>query len=274
MAVEISSLNKKGLEIYVSLPRDLMSLERAAAAKIKERFSRGKVSAYFKFDDKSPCTAFSANPSEVSAAIKSLKSLALESGAEFNPDAKLVFEIAKAVSENSSISESAEDLWPKISRAMDEAADRLDSMRETEGKTLAADLASRLSSLSENVSQAEKTASQTPKNYRDALLKKLKNLGIESIDTSDERLIKEVCIFADKCDVSEEITRLKSHIEQFMSTMDEAGAVGRKLDFICQEMAREINTTASKANNLELTRIAISMKNINEQIREQIQNIE
>ena len=105
------------------------------------------------------------------------------------------------------------------------------------------------------------------------LLQRLATSGLE-LDISDERVLKEVCIFADKCDICEEITRLKSHISQFLSAMGERDAVGRKMDFICQEMGREINTIASKAANIDITKLAIALKNELERIREQIQNIE
>ena len=104
-------------------------------------------------------------------------------------------------------------------------------------------------------------------------MQRLANSGLE-LDPDDERVLKEICLFADKCDICEEITRLKSHVSQFLSTMEENDAVGRKMDFICQEMGREINTIASKANSLELTKIAIDLKNELERIREQTQNVE
>ena len=108
--------------------------------------------------------------------------------------------------------------------------------------------------------------------YKEQLLQRLATSGLE-LDINDERILKEVCLFADRCDICEEITRLKSHIKQFLATMEETDAVGRKMDFICQEMGREINTTASKANSLELTKLAIELKNELERIREQTQNI-
>lgn len=116
------------------------------------------------------------------------------------------------------------------------------------------------------VAEVEKNSKDTVCKYRDAMLQRLANSGLQ-LDVNDERVLKEISLFADKCDISEEITRLKSHISQFLSTMDENDAVGRKMDFICQEMGREINTIASKANNLELTKLAIELKNELERVR-------
>jgi uncharacterized protein (TIGR00255 family) len=109
--------------------------------------------------------------------------------------------------------------------------------------------------------------------YRDLLLQRLQKAGLE-LDLDDERVLKEIAIFADRCDITEELTRLDSHFEQFAQTLRHPGAVGRKLDFLCQEINREINTIGSKANNIDITKYVIECKNELERIREQVQNIE
>lgn len=201
-----------------------------------------------------------------------LKAACESVGAKFEPSADTVLKLCE-LSASAAQNSDWESAWETVSVALSEALEKSSQMREAEGENLKRDLASRLNLILELALSAERESRNTAAKYRDRLLARLKDLGLE-LDLDDERLLKELCIFADKCDVSEETTRLKSHIAQFLSALEERDAVGRKMDFICQEMGREINTMASKANNLELTKIAISLKNELERVREQIQNIE
>ena len=146
-------------------------------------------------------------------------------------------------------------------------------MREKEGAALQADLTLRITELDSIRAGIAGHAEGTTGNYRDALLERLGQLGLE-LDTSDERVLKEVALFADRCDISEEITRLSSHFEQFNELLSSQEAVGRKMDFLCQEIHREFNTIGSKANHIEITRAVIDGKNELERVREQVQNIE
>ena len=256
VVADVSSVNKKGLEISVSLPRDWQPLERLIAAKAREFYTRGKVGVSVRADFKG-----------------ALKAACESVGAKFEPSADTVLKLCELSASDAAQSPDWESAWATVSAALSEAFEKSSQMREAEGENLKRDLASRLNLILELALSAERESRNTAAQYRDRLLARLKDLGLE-LNLGDERLLKELCIFADKCDVSEEITRLKSHIAQFLSALEERDAVGRKMDFICQEMGREINTMASKANNLELTKIAISLKNELERVREQIQNIE
>ena len=146
-------------------------------------------------------------------------------------------------------------------------------MRLQEGAALAEDLRERIAELEAFRKQIEKNASGSTQRYRNALLERLKQLDLE-LDISDERVLKEVAIYADRSDISEETTRLSSHFEQFLGFLSADEATGRKMDFLCQEIHREFNTTGSKSNDIEITRLVIEGKNALERIREQVQNIE
>ncbi len=272
VVADVSSVNKKGLEISVGLPRDWQPLERLIAAKAREFYTRGKVGVSVRADFKGGAPLIS-DPSALKHAAAALKAACESVGAKFEPSADTVLRLCELSAPAAAQDSDWESAWETVSAALSEAFEKSSQMREAEGENLKRDLSSRLGAILELTLSAERESQNTPAQYRGRLLARLKDLGLE-LNLGDERLLKELCIFADKCDVSEEITRLKSHIGQFLSALGESGAAGRKMDFICQEMGREINTMASKANNLELTKIAISLKNELERVREQIQNIE
>jgi uncharacterized protein (TIGR00255 family) len=146
-------------------------------------------------------------------------------------------------------------------------------MRATEGAALAKDLLQQLKDLEAQCQIIARHAQQTAEQYRDTLLQRLQKLGLE-LDLEDERLLKELALFADRSDLSEELTRLDAHLEQFRSFIDSKEAQGRKMDFLCQEINRELNTSGSKSNSIEITRAVLEGKNILERIREQVQNVE
>jgi uncharacterized protein (TIGR00255 family) len=167
----------------------------------------------------------------------------------------------------------ADAVWPGVLEALKKALGQLVKMREKEGKFLANDLAQRLAVLAVGVEAVRKAAPETVKRYREQLQTRIKEAGLD-VPGDDERLLKEVVIFADRCDISEELTRLASHLSQFREQLTLATPVGRTLDFLAQEMNREINTIGSKANAAEVSQQVVKMKAELEKIREQVQNIE
>ena len=274
LTIDVSSVNKKGLEICVSLPRDWVPLEHAINTEIKKIFARGKFSVFAAVDKKLSGAEILAPRASIAAALESLKDLCKNSGAQFAPTEATILALNSLLLD-AQPKETADlqQLWGQIAPVLRQACANLDAMRQTEGDELKADLQKRLETIAQYVSQAEAEAKNSPANYKETLLQKISALGLE-LNADDERVLREVCLFADKCDVAEEITRLKSHIKQFSALLDSDEPAGRKLDFLCQEMGREINTTASKANNLALTKITLDLKNELERIREQIQNLE
>ncbi|MDP4880050.1 MAG: YicC family protein, partial [Opitutales bacterium] len=160
-----------------------------------------------------------------------------------------------------------------IKAAFDQALTDIHSMRTAEGDALKKDLLERIDALDQLSTEIETHAAGAVGKYKDALLERLKQLELD-LDPSDERVLKELAIFADRCDVSEEMTRLKSHFKQFREFLAAEEATGRKMDFLCQEIHREFNTTGSKSSQIEITRAVIEGKNSLERIREQVQNVE
>jgi len=168
----------------------------------------------------------------------------------------------------------AENIWPAVEKALKQALDALLRMREREGAHLAQDLAARIGVMRQSVEKVQKQAPATAENYRRQLLERIKAAGIENIAPDDERLMKEVILFADRADITEELTRLQSHFQQFDDCRKSKEPVGRTLDFLAQEMNREINTIGSKANDAVISREVVSLKAELERFREQVQNVE
>jgi uncharacterized protein (TIGR00255 family) len=167
----------------------------------------------------------------------------------------------------------AESVWPSVETALNKALGQLVKMREKEGRFLAEDLTRRLETIAAGAAQVRRLAPETSKRYREQLRARVKEAGLE-VPLDDERLVKEVIFFADRCDITEELTRLESHLQQFRDCLKSTEPVGRTLDFLSQEMNRELNTIGSKANAVEISQIVVTLKAELEKIREQIQNIE
>ena len=271
-SIDISSVNRKGLEISCSLPRDWQGAELQVSRLVKDFFTRGKVYVGVKFNPKKTLQSSICDVESLKPALQKIKGDCEVLGVDFKPTIETLLEISRELQSEAAPSDWKE-YWDKIEPSIIEALKQINAMRETEGESLKADFKMRLDLLKDFVRQIGENSKNTVSLYRDALFARLKTLGLE-LDLSDERVLKELSIFADKCDICEEITRLESHISQFFGCLSSPENNGRKMDFICQEMGREINTIASKANNLALSKIAIDFKNELERIREQVQNIE
>ncbi len=168
----------------------------------------------------------------------------------------------------------AEDFWPAVEKALAQALGTLLKMREREGAHLARDLSTRVAIMRKSSAEIQKHAPQVQKRYREQLLQRLKTAGLEAPVADDERLIKEIVYFADRSDITEELTRLQSHFQQFDDCLGSREPVGRTLDFLAQEMNREINTVGSKANDSRISRAVVTLKAELEKFREQAQNVE
>jgi uncharacterized protein (TIGR00255 family) len=167
----------------------------------------------------------------------------------------------------------ADTAWPLIEKALRTALQQLVTMRAAEGQNLKRDISERLARIAELLQGIEARSKQVPEMYRKALLQRLQDAGLP-VNLDDERLIKEIALFADRCDVSEELSRARSHLAQFDTYMASREAMGRSMDFLTQELFREFNTMGSKANNAELAHLVVAGKSEIEKIREQIQNVE
>lgn len=273
ITVELFSVNRKSLELYCSLPREWQSMERILQEGVRKRIHRGKVNLNLRFSGSSEVEALPINKDAVLATLNALRTLSEEAGVPFAPDSGLMLRVVMALRGVSPELPQLDVFSEPILSALDQALDSFIAMRETEGEALAIDLEQRLNQILSWVKQIEVQAPSRPGIFKKQLLDRLELLGL-SLDLSDERLLKEVALFADRCDVSEEIIRLESHLDQLHDCLRSEEPVGRKMDFLCQEVFRELNTIGSKANGLEITQHVIECKNELERIREQVQNIE
>ena len=271
--VEIHSVNRKTLDIQISAPREWSGYEAICSEWINGAFQRGRVNVQIKVESTQESSdSLVMNTDAMAESLNNLKAFAEAQGFDFTPDSSLLLDLARSVKDRSSLPD-----WKELKNALQEAlrvalAD-INAMRLHEGTALAKDLKERITELETFRKQIEKNAAGSTQRYRDALLERLKQLELE-LDVSDERVVKEIAIYADRSDISEETTRLSSHFEQFLGFLSADEATGRKMDFLCQEIHREFNTTGSKSNDIEITRLVIEGKNALERIREQVQNIE
>ena len=271
--VEMTSLNRKNLDLQLTCPRDWNGLEQMCKTWITDTFQRGRLNIQVKATSTQNAQShFEWNPETMDASLQQLRNYANSRNIDFTIDGHLLLSLAKTLKEGTLLPE-----WrvfeDSIRTAFDTALVELNAMRLTEGTTLANDLRQRIRTLDllrKSIAEHEKNAAS---NYQATLIERLRKLQLD-LDLHDERVLKEIALFADRCDISEELTRLSSHFEQFNEFILDKNPVGRKLDFLCQEIHREFNTISSKATSLQSTRAVMDAKNELERIREQVQNIE
>ncbi|MBE2214949.1 MAG: YicC family protein [Opitutaceae bacterium] len=272
VTVQLSSVNRKSLEVAVSLPREWQAFEPEIAALVREKAARGRVQVSIDVRGAAAAGGLTWDDAAVAATLERLAVLAAKHDTAFTPTPELLFQLAQA-NRVESASLAPEAALALIREAMEPALNDFGAMRAREGAALAADLAARAATLASLVEAVSRRAPEVVQNYRENLLQRLRTAGLE-LDVSDERVLREIALFADRIDISEELTRLRSHLAQFAALDGGAEPVGRKAEFILQEVGREINTVGSKANDIEIARAVIEFKNELERIREQIQNVE
>ena len=275
--VELGTVNRKQFDCNVSMPRDLGCLESKLHALVHSKVTRGYVkgtvslSAATGGGDSAPLI----DVEKARAQVRALRSAAAELGLDDDLRASVLLRLPEMM-RGSSLGDDPTALWPLVEQATQAALQKLVEMRQLEGAALDRDLRQRFDALRLVSEKIAPLAAAVPKNYQALLEKRLAELlafGKEGV-VDPALLAREVAVFADRCDVSEELTRLASHFAQVTKTLDEGQACGRTLDFLCQELFREINTTGSKANDAEITRLVIAFKAGLEAAREQVQNIE
>ena len=271
--VEIRSVNNRYLDCSVRLPRILSFAEDAVKQAVKASISRGKVDVYISVRSEGGEEAqVSLNKAVLDGYLKAMHQMVEEYGVKDDISVSTVSRLPEVfVIEKPQVDE--EQLLSDLMSVVNQALSGYDAMRQTEGQALDKDLRSRGNTILELVSQVEAGNGQTVIDYRARLEAKLKEvLSNTSIDES--RILTEAAIFADKVAVDEETVRLRSHLQQMNTMLSGGGAVGRKLDFLLQEMNREANTIGSKCTDVALARIVVDIKAELEKIREQTQNIE
>ncbi|MDD4103067.1 MAG: YicC family protein [Kiritimatiellae bacterium] len=274
VTVELSTVNRKQFDCNFSMPRELVCLEAKLQSLIHSSITRGYVKGLIAIT----AAGVADEPGErelasVRRQIAMLRGMAHELGLADDLTAESLLRLPDAL-RPSLLPEDPLEFWPLLEHAACAALDNLDGMRLREGAALEQDLRGRFKELEASGRQIASIATGVPASYKATLEKRLAELlgGGAAVDPA--LLAREVAVFADRCDVSEELTRLASHFGQVGKVLTQGGACGRTLDFLCQELFREINTTGSKANNVEISRLVIEFKAGLEAVREQVQNIE
>jgi uncharacterized protein (TIGR00255 family) len=272
IAVELSSVNRKQAEISLSLPKSLSELEPRMRDEINAHISRGRLTVAVGLHSKHVTRNGGINVAAARAYREELEALRkmLKLGGEVTLDQVLR---GAGVLDSEEVEIETERAWTALHKALKTALDQFVKMRKKEGEALAADLKKRVLSIQKNVKTISVLAPKVMEHHRGTLLERAAKAGLE-IEASDERLLKEIVFFADRSDISEELTRLRSHLDQFFGELDKDEPVGRTLDFLLQELFRETNTIGNKANFLAISQIIVGMKTELEKLREQVQNIE
>lgn len=271
--VEIKSLNHRYLDISIRMPKQLSYLEETIKQQISSKISRGKIDVFISWENNSiEGRNIKINTELAKAYIEELRKLAKEENLSDNIE---VNDIAKypdvlIVQEN----QEDETIKNEIIEVVNKAVNNLVEMKQNEGIKIAEDLQKRLDYIQEEVNKVKEFSTGLINEYIVKLEERIKELLPNNQEIDKNRLMQEIVIYADKCSIEEEVTRLNSHIGQFKEFLKSDETVGKKLDFIIQEMNRETNTIGSKSNNLNITNGVIDMKTEIENLREQVQNIE
>ena len=272
--IEIKSVNHRYLDLSIKIPRSISYLEEDIKKKISEKVKRGKIDVFVTFENNSQeCKSIKINKEIAKVYIEQLKELATDENISSNIE---VTEISKFPDVLSiSVDETDEKIKKEVLETVEEATKKIIEMKKIEGEKILQDLLKRISNIEKKINEISQKSTGLIEEYVVKLEKRIKEI-LKSDEIDKSRLAQEVVIYADKCSIEEEVTRLKSHIYQFKNiiTITENETIGKKLDFIIQEMNRETNTIGSKANNLDITNGVIDIKTELEDIREQVQNIE
>lgn len=272
LTVQVSSVNRKSLDLTVKIPEAWETLEPLIGERVRAVASRGKIHVEVEL---AAATSEGSTPwdeAAVAATLDRLAALAQSRGLPFVATPELLWSIVSSQRSQETLP-AAEAVQAPILAALEGALQGFVAMRAREGSALLQDFLARTALLQRSVQIVAERAPGVVSSYREQLFQRLKQAGLE-LDLGDERVLKEIALFADRCDVTEEITRFRSHLDQFSALLHSDGEMGRKAEFILQEMGRESHTLGSKANDLTISRAVIELKNELERVREQIANVE
>lgn len=273
MTIELKSVNNRYLDINTRLPKSLAYCDNLIKKNIQANVKRGSIDVFFNYENrgegsKEVVIDYALSKEYVETAKKIRTEFMLEY--DFNTTALMrspeVLKIQFSDDDPTIVEKMVTDCTLK-------AVIELDKMRIVEGRTIHDDLIELTKSIVESLEKVVQRAPKIVAEYRDKIRNRMNDILV-NVEVDEVRLLNEVAFFADKCDINEEISRLSSHLNQFLKSMDSKSELGRKLDFISQEINREINTMGSKSNDIELTNLVIFMKNQLEKIKEQIRNVE
>ncbi len=275
IVTEVSTVNRKQAEVNIYLPRELEPLDARIRTEVNRRMARGRITVRVSLHvtESALISHAQVNIALAKAYARELKKLAHE--LKIPGDVTLeVLARAPGVFQADTALADADHFWPGVEASALDALESCITMRNREGAHLAKDLKARIATMRKGVARIKKEAPAMVERYREQLRERIKNAGLPLPPEDDERLQKEIIYFADRSDISEELTRLESHFKQFDECSRSEEPVGRTLDFLAQEMNREVNTIGSKASDSTITREVVLLKTELEKFREQVQNVE
>jgi len=273
LTVEIRSVNHRYSDVSVKAPRGLMSLEGDMKKRVTARLARGKIDVFINQEYAAGSSALPAINRPLAAAYVALFE---QLRADFAVDSGIPLSLLVGQKDVLVVKENElapEEVASLVTTAIEEALDALEGMRLKEGEALCLDMEGRLSEVERLLSRIEERAPQVPLEWQGRLKERLSRLQ-RDFEYDPQRVAQEIALFADRCDISEEIVRFHSHLQQFRSLQSAAEPVGRQMDFLVQELNREVNTMGSKSNDADMTRLVVAIKAELEKIREQVQNVE
>ena len=273
-SVEIKTVNNRFLKVSMRIPDVLMALESEIEKTIRGSISRGTVTGHIRFAPIGQAVRYRLVPEVVASYLKQIEQMQAASINVPNWSDALMT-LPGVVSDELSETVDPFEQWPFVKEAMQRALDSLGEFRQREGDAMHNELSGNCGIVSTHLAKIAERAPLVVSSYRDKIKDRVNELlGNSGVKVEEESLIREVSIFADRCDINEEITRLKCHVDEFLKVMDAKTTQGKKLDFLSQEMFREVNTIGSKANDVEIAHHVVDMKAAVEQMREILQNVE
>ena len=273
ITLEVASVNKRNLEVLLSSPKEWQAFEIHASQKVKSKIYRGRIRISVSIEQQSGKTSSLFNKDQLGSDFSEFKKLLQEYGTSIEIKGETILELLKLRNSNDSHAIPITEVDEILDGLLSDALEKLLEMKNQEGNSLRKDMSERVSLISKLVSKIESESLNIAQEWKEKLFQRLSNAGLQ-IDLDDERVLKEITIFAEKSDISEEITRLNSHILQLHTTFEQAESIGRKIEFLLQEMGRELNTICSKSTKIQCTQIALDARNELEKLREQALNVE
>jgi len=273
ITLEVASVNKRNLEVLLSSPKEWQAFEIHASQKVKSKIYRGRIRISVSIEQQSGKTSSLFNKDQLSSDFSELKKLLQEYGTTIEIKGETILELLKLRNSNDSLAIPITEVDEILDGLLSDALEKLLEMKNQEGNALRKDMSERVSLIAKLVSKIESESLNIAQEWKEKLFQRLSNAGLQ-IDLDDERVLKEITIFAEKSDISEEITRLNSHILQLHTTFEQAESIGRKIEFLLQEIGRELNTICSKSTKIQCTQIALDARNELEKLREQALNVE
>lgn len=275
VSVETRTINNRYFKLSVRAPEGYGAVEPLIESVVRDAVRRGTVQINLRIHRQASPDDFSINEVVLKSYQKQLNSLLVEANVGDEVLLGSILGLPGIVTEATALGEEVESAWPVVKEALEDALGHLAEMRRSEGEAMAADLSSNCQSLSSDLDAIEKRAPLVVESYADRLRERLAKLLAEhEIKVEPADIVREVGIFAERSDIAEEVVRLRSHLQQFDTIMKSGDSVGRKLEFVTQEMFREINTIGSKANDADIARHVVEIKAAIERMREMIQNVE